>query len=168
MCRWLAYSGPPLRLKSLLFEPKNSLIRQSLAASRSAVPTNGDGFGLGWYGTEDHPGVFRDTLPAWNDANLWSLSEQIRARLFFPHVRASTGTAASRDNCHPFRHGGLLFMHNGMIGGFPVIRREVEQLIPADICHDRTVTTDSEAFFLLACSNGLADDVARALKRTIG
>ena len=162
MCRWLAYSGPPLRLKELLSEPENSLIRQSLAASRSVVPTNGDGFGLGWYGTEDHPGIFRDTLPAWNDANLRSLSEQIRSRLFVAHVRASNGTATSRENCHPFRRGDLLFMHNGMIGGFPAIRREVEQLIPDDIYRDRAGTTDSEAFFLLACGKGLsvADDMS--------
>ena len=49
MCRWLAYMGPPLQLDRLLFEPTNSLIRQSLAAQRSIVPTNGDGFGPGWY-----------------------------------------------------------------------------------------------------------------------
>ena len=48
MCRWLAYAGPPLPLDELLFKPENSLIRQSLAATRGTVPTNGDGFGLGW------------------------------------------------------------------------------------------------------------------------
>jgi predicted glutamine amidotransferase len=36
--------------------------------------------------------LFRDTLPAWSDANLRSISEQIRSQLFFAHVRASTGT----------------------------------------------------------------------------
>ena len=101
MCRWLAYAGPDLLIERLLFAPSNSLIQQSLSAQRSIVPTNGDGFGLGWYGGQTQPGLFRDTLPAWNDANLRSLSEQIRSRLFFAHVRASTGTSTSRDNCHP-------------------------------------------------------------------
>jgi predicted glutamine amidotransferase len=167
VCRWLAYSGPPMVIEDLLFKPQNSLIRQSLAASRSIVPTNGDGFGLGWYGSGPRPGLFRDTLPAWNDSNLRSLSEQIASDMFFAHVRASTGTSTSRENCHPFRHGSLLFMHNGAIGGFRQIRRAIEQLIPAALYGDRLGTTDSEAFFLLALGNGLADDIAGALQRTV-
>lgn len=168
MCRWLAYSGPSLALDTLLFKPTNSLIRQSLSASRGAVPTNGDGFGVGWYGELPHPGVFRDTLPAWNDANLRSLTEQIRSSLFFAHVRASTGTSTSRENCHPFRCKGFLFMHNGGIGGFARVRRDVEQLIAAEWYAHRLGTTDSEAFFLLALTNGLERDPAGALAKTVG
>ncbi len=167
MCRWLAYGGPLLPLQELLFKPKNSLIRQSLSATRGMVPTNGDGFGVGWYGEHASPGIFRDTLPAWNDANLRSLAEQISARLFFAHVRASTGSSTSRENCHPFRRGKFLFMHNGAIGGFVRIRRAIERLIPDDIYRDRIGTTDSEAFFLLACGNGLEDDVPGAMQRTV-
>jgi glutamine amidotransferase len=152
----------------LLFGPTNSLIRQSLSARRSIVPTNGDGFGLGWYGDVDEPGLFRDTLPAWNDQNLHSLSRQIRSRLFFAHVRASTGTATSRDNCHPFRYRDRLFMHNGRIGGYAQVRRELEHLIPAEFYGHRHGTTDSEAFFLLALGFGLAEDSASALARAVG
>jgi glutamine amidotransferase len=167
VCRWLAYSGPPLIIEDLLFKPQNSLIRQSRAASRSIVPTNGDGFGLGWYGTSRRPGLFRDTLPAWNDSNLRSLSEQIASDLFFAHVRASTGSSTSRENCHPFRHGNLMFMHNGAIGGFHQVRRAIEQLIPAPLYGERLGTTDSEAFFLLALGNGLVEDIEGALRRTV-
>ncbi|MSO64605.1 MAG: class II glutamine amidotransferase [Alphaproteobacteria bacterium] len=167
MCRWIAYAGPRLSLAMLLFGPTNSLIRQSLSARRSIVPTNGDGFGLGWYGDLSEPGVYRDTMPAWNDQNLHSLSRQIRSRLFFAHVRASTGTATSRDNCHPFRHENQLFMHNGRIGGYAKIRRELEQHIPSALFTNRSGTTDSEAFFLLALGHGLADDPAGALGRTV-
>ena len=71
MCRWLAYSGPPLLLNELLFKPENSLIRQSMAATQSIVPTNGDGFGLGWYGKKEYPGIFHDTLPAVRRQRLW-------------------------------------------------------------------------------------------------
>ena len=82
MCRWLAYNGPPIYLDAILFKPENSLIRQSLRALRSKSVTNGDGFGIGWYGTRREPGLFRDTLPAWNDENLRSLSEQdLQARI---------------------------------------------------------------------------------------
>lgn len=167
MCRWLAYSGPSMAMEDLLFKPENSLIRQSLAATKSIVPTNGDGFGLGWYGARAHPGIFRDTLPAWNDANLRSLSEQIESKLFFAHVRASTGTSTSRENCHPFRWRQHMFMHNGRIGGYDRIRRALEQDISSELFGQRYGTTDSEAFFLLACGNGLDSDVEYALKQTV-
>jgi predicted glutamine amidotransferase len=167
MCRWLAYSGPPILMSELLFKPCNSLIRQSLSAQRARVPTNGDGFGLGWYGAEPRPGLFRDTLPAWNDCNLRDLSAQIRSGLFFAHVRASTDTATSRENCHPFRHAGTLFMHNGQIGNYPKLRRRLDQLIPDALYDQRLGTTDSEAMFLLALANGLLTDPADALARTI-
>lgn len=167
MCRWLAYAGSPIPMATLLFQPSNSLIRQSLSAQRSVVPTNGDGFGLGWYGDLPVPGLFRDTMPAWNDANLRSLSEQIRSRLFFAHVRASTGTATTRLNCHPFRHEGWLFMHNGKIGGYHAIRRELEQLIPSSYYSHREGSTDTEVFFLLALANDLNKDPIGALGRTV-
>jgi glutamine amidotransferase len=154
-------------MATLLFQPSNSLIRQSLSAQRSVVPTNGDGFGLGWYGELPSPGLFRDTMPAWNDANLRSLAEQIRSRMFFAHVRASTGTATTRLNCHPFRHEGWLFMHNGKIGGYHAIRRELEQLIPSSYYNYREGSTDSEVFFYLALAHDLNADPLRALGRTV-
>ena len=167
MCRWLAYAGPPLRVDQLLFQPQNSLIRQSLHATHGATTTNGDGFGLGWYGERGFPGLYRDTLPAWHDANLRGLAEQIRSRLFFAHVRASSGTSTSRENCHPFRYGNAMFMHNGQIGGYGLIRRDIENLIPDDIYLHRSGTTDTEAFFLLAVSFGLLEDPPAALSRAI-
>ena len=154
-------------MSELLFDPVNSLIRQSLSAQRGTVPTNGDGFGLGWYGERKRPGLFRDTLPAWNDANLHDLAQQIAAPLFFAHVRASTGTATSRDNCHPFRLRNLLFMHNGEIGEFVRIRRDIAYLIKPEHYTQRHGTTDSEAFFLLALGNGLAESPLDALATTI-
>ncbi len=154
-------------MDTLLFRPGNSLIRQSLSAQRSVVPTNGDGFGLGWYGDLPHPGLFRDTMPAWNDANLRSLAEQIRATLFFAHVRASTGTATTRLNCHPFRFGRWLFMHNGKIGGYAKVRRDLELAISPDYYAHREGSTDSEVFFYLLLGNGLAANPPGAFARTV-
>ena len=167
MCRWLAYYGPPVPVDTLLFQPHNSLIRQSLSAQRSIVPTNGDGFGLGWYADLPQPGLFRDTMPAWNDANLRSLSEQIRSALFFAHVRASTGTATTRLNCHPFRYGRLLFMHNGKIGGYALVRRELEHRVRPEYYLHREGSTDSELFFYLLLGHGLARDPRGAFQRTV-
>jgi glutamine amidotransferase len=167
MCRWLAYSGTAVSMDTLLFQPHNSLIRQSLSAQRSVVPTNGDGFGLGWYADLPQPGLFRDTMPAWNDGNLHSLAEQIRSPLFFAHVRASTGTATTRLNCHPFRYGRLMFMHNGKIGGYAQLRRELEQMIRPEYYNSREGSTDSELFFYLLLGNGLVRDAKLAFRQTV-
>ncbi len=167
MCRWLAYSGRPRYLESLLFEPENSLIHQSLHAQRAVVTTNGDGFGVGWYGDRDLPGVYHEVLPAWNDSNLKSLAHQIRSPLFLAHVRASTGTATSRSNCHPFSHREWLFMHNGQIGGYERVRRRLDNLVPDELYSQRQGTTDSELIFYLLFRYGLEHDPADALRKTI-
>ena len=168
MCRWLPYSGPPIFLDTLIFKPENSLATQSLTAQESVTTTNGDGFGIGWYGEKPEPGQFRDVLPAWNDSNLHAVSEQIASRLFFAHVRASTGTPTSRTNCHPFRHGRHLFMHNGQIGAFERIRRELTLRIRPDLFTSLLGTTDSELFFMLLLGHGLHDDPAAAFARAVG
>ena len=73
MCRWLAYSGSPVLLEELLYKPKHSLIDQSLHSQLGAETTNGDGFGVGWYGAGETPAVFHSVEPAWNDRNLREL-----------------------------------------------------------------------------------------------
>ena len=115
MCRWLAYSGSPVLLEELLLKPKHSLIDQSLHSTLGAETTNGDGFGLGWYGVGETPGVFHSIEPAWNDRNLKDLARHLVSPLVFAHIRASTGGAIQQTNCHPFRHGRWLWMHNGFI-----------------------------------------------------
>jgi len=167
MCRWLSYFGAETYLEKLLFEPKYSLVQQSLAARKSVCTTQGDGFGLGWYGDHVDPGLYRETLPAWNDRNLRSLARQIRARLFFAHVRASTGTDTARANCHPFAHGKWLFMHNGQIGGYDRLRRRLDSKIPDDLYPCRVGTTDSESAFYLLFRHGVETDPLGALRRTL-
>lgn len=168
MCRWITYLGPPIFLETLIYEPENSLVRQSLAARRGATTTNGDGSGVGWYGGRNVPGLYRETQPAWSDPNLRSLAHQIESRLFFAHVRASTGTSTSIANCHPFAHRSWMFMHNGQIGGYEKVRRKIDALIDDDVYNARVGTTDSEAFFYLLFSNGLEHDPVAALSKTVG
>ena len=164
MCRWLSYLGPETYLDRLLFEPKYSLVQQSLAARKSVCATQGDGFGLGWYGDHPDPGLYRESLPAWNDRNLRSLARQLRARLFFAHVRASTGTDTARSNCHPFAYDKYLFMHNGQIGGFDKLRRRLEAKIPDELYPFRAGTTDSETAFYLLFRHGLEQDPIAAFR----
>jgi glutamine amidotransferase len=167
MCRWVAYSGPEIYLEDLLFHQSNSIISQSLSAKESAFVTNGDGFGVAWYNERTKAGVFKDVLPAWNDSNLKSLAAHIKTRLFFAHVRATTGTQVSRANCHPFIWNNWTFMHNGQIGNWPRCRKTFEQQISGDFFSAREGTTDSEAMFLLALSLGLQQDPIQAVGHMI-
>ena len=163
----MAYSGPPIFLDTVLFEAENSLVDQSLNARWSQVVTNGDGVGIGWYGERDKPGLYRDVLPAWNDDNLREVAEQVQSGLFFAHVRAATGESpTARQNCHPFRHGEWLFMHNGAIADFPLLRRELDLAIPEGLYRHKKGTTDSETIFYLLLANGLADDPSAAYAAT--
>ena len=104
-------------LESLLYKPKHSLIDQSLHAELGPHTTNGDGFGIGWYGDDGDPALYKVVDPMWNDQNLREISRQIRSSLIFAHIRAATGTPVQHTNCHPFRHGKWLWMHNGQIAG---------------------------------------------------
>lgn len=155
MCRWIAYKGRPVFLEEVVSKPEHSLVHQSLHAREAKTETNGDGFGLGWYGERSEPGLYREILPAWSDENLRNISRHVRSRTFFAHVRASTGTATSRPNCHPFAYGSWMFMHNGQVGGYANLRRRIENLIPDPYYTHRFGTTDSEALFLIALARGV-------------
>jgi predicted glutamine amidotransferase len=168
MCRWLAYSGSPVLLEELLYGRQNSLIVQSLHSRLGAEETNGDGFGLGWYGKQESPAVFRSIEPAWNDRNLRELAGHIRSPLVFAHIRASTGSPVQQTNCHPFRHGRWLWMHNGFVEGFHSVKRDLAVAIDPELYPEIEGTTDSELLFHLALTFGLEDDPPRAVERTIG
>jgi len=168
MCRWLAYSGDPILAEDLLFRPVHSLIDQSLHSRMGATTTNGDGFGIGWYGDDPAPAVFKATEPAWNDRNLHEIASHIRTRLLFAHIRASTGTPVQRSNCHPFRFDQWLFMHNGAITGFHEIKRDLMLAIDPSLFPDVEGSTDSETLFFLALTFGLMDDPPGAVERAVG
>jgi predicted glutamine amidotransferase len=168
MCRWMAYSGDPILVEDLLFRPKHSLIDQSLHSRLGATTTNGDGFGIGWYGEGPVPALFKSVDPAWNDQNLREIASQVRTPLFLAHVRASTGTPVQRTNCHPFRHGRWLWMHNGALRGFHEIKRELLGAVDSSLYADIEGSTDSEALFFLALTFGLVDDPFTAVSRAVG
>jgi len=168
MCRWLAYSGSPILLAEALDRPSNSLVAQSLHSRLGAEATNGDGFGMGWYDDTEAPGVFRSTEPAWNDYNLHELCDHLRSGHFFAHVRAATGSAVQQTNCHPFRYGTWLFMHNGFINGYAKVRRDMAFAVDPSLFPEIRGTTDSELLFYLALTFGLQDDPPSAIERAIG
>jgi len=167
MCRWLAYVGTPVVLEDLLYRPKHSLIDQSLHSQLGAQTTNGDGFGVGWYAEGKRPALYRSIETAWSDQNFRDLAGHIRAGLVFAHVRASTGTPVQRSNCHPFRHGKWLWMHNGAIAKFQDVKRELILTVAPSLYANIEGSTDSEVLFFLALTFGLDNDPPGAVQRTV-
>jgi predicted glutamine amidotransferase len=168
MCRWMAWSGQPLIIEELLFKPTHGLVEQSLRSRMGVETTNGDGFGLGWYGGGDGPALYRSIAPAWGDANLRELAAHVESPLFLAHVRATTGTAIQQTNCHPFRHGRWLFVHNGVINGFHAMRRDLMLAVDPALFPSIEGSTDSEVLFHLALTFGLEGDPVGALERAVG
>ena len=167
MCRWAGYIGSPIHLSDILSAPEHSLIEQSRAPDEGKARLNGDGFVIAWYDKRAEPGLYKDVHPAWSDVNLRSLANQVQSHLFLAHVRASTGTAISRNNSHPFVVDNWSFMHNGLVGGFEKVRKKADMLIPDALYKHHKGATDSEAFFLNALGQGLEYDPKRAIAETV-
>jgi glutamine amidotransferase len=169
MCRWLAYSGSPILLEELLYKPEHSLIDQSLHARLGVDTTNGDGFGVGWYGPDtETPAVFHSIEPAWNDRNLREVAGHVQSPLFLAHIRASTGTAVQQTNCHPFRHGRWLWVHNGLVRDFHRVKRELALAVDESLFPQMEGSTDSEMLFYLALTFGLEENPPAAVERMVG
>lgn len=168
MCRWVGYFGGPIRPEELLYEPEHSLITQSQASKFYENGINGDGLGLGWYGDREMPGVYRNAAPAWGDRNLREISAQVHSHLFLAHIRAGTGTAVQETNCHPFRHGRWIFVHNGFLAEYERVRRELALAVAPELFTCIEGTTDSELLFYLALTFGLTTEPITALERMAG
>ncbi len=168
MCRWVAYSGNPIRPEALLYDTKFSLVEQSRRDRLAGGYPNADGFGLGWYGERDVPGLYRSVVPAWADRNLRELAGQLESPLFLAHIRAATGTPVEQTNCHPFRLGRWLFMHNGFIDGYFGLRRDLLLAVDPGVFGSIEGTTDSELMFHLALTFGLELEPLTALERMAG
>ena len=169
MCRWLAYSGSPILLEELLYKPEHSLIDQSRHARMGVETTNGDGFGVGWYDADiEAPAVYHSIEPAWNDRNLREVASHVESPLFLSHIRASTGTAVQQTNCHPFRHENWLWVHNGLVRDFHLIKRNLALAVDESLYADMEGSTDSEMLFYLALTFGLEEDPPTAVERMVG
>lgn len=170
MCRWVGYVGGAIRPEELLYEPEHSLIHQSRGAglSEEEKGINGDGLGLGWYGSRETPGIYRSVMPAWGDRNLREICAQVESKLFLAHIRATTGTPVQETNCHPFRHGRWMLVHNGEIVNYERVRRELLQALTTELFDAIDGSTDSELLFHLALTFGLEQEPIPALERAAG
>jgi predicted glutamine amidotransferase len=167
MCRFLAWVGQPRFLNELVLDQRQSLVEQSRNALVGKTHVNADGFGLAWYAGRKTPCLYKDTHPAWSDPNLKQLAHHTKSGLFLAHVRASTGMATSRNNCHPFAVDNWCFMHNGQAGGHERFRQALDAMIPLHLYGSRFGATESEAIFLIAVGHGLKDNPVRAMARAV-
>ena len=166
MCRWLAYSGSPVLLEELLYKPAHSLIDQSLHSRLGATTTNGDGFGIGWYGgsrytrrvPRDRAGVERPQPSRHRGSHLVPARLRAHPRLDrdrdpgdeLPSVpaRPLAVDAQRADPRVPARQAGT-----GASRSTRPSTPEIEG------------STDSELFFFLALTFGLEDDPPLAVER---
>lgn len=171
MCRWLAYSGEPLQPSTVILDAQHSLVKQSLNSPLGAETVNGDGFGFGWYPSDASaggiPALFHSTEPAWNDENLRELTQAIESPLFFSHVRAAGGPPIQQTNCHPFRYENWMFMHNGFLGEFSKMKRDLVFAVDPSLYTNIMGTTDSEVVFHLALTFGLMDDPIEGMRKAV-
>ena len=167
MCPWAGYIGAPIYLFDIISAPEHSLVEQSKAADEGKARLNGNGFGIAWYGKHTEPGLYKDVHPAWSDVNLRSVANQVQSHLFLAHLRASIGTAISRNNSHLFVVDHWSFMHNGLICGFEKVRKKTDMVILETMYKYRKGATDSEAFFLNALEQGLDKNPKGAIAKTV-
>ncbi|MFZ6010164.1 MAG: class II glutamine amidotransferase [Bacteroidota bacterium] len=149
MCRLLAYMGSPIVIDKLLYQPKNSLINQSISAKELEEPLNGDGFGIGWYVPEVNfePVTFVSVNPAWSNRNLRNLAPKIKTECMIAHVRAASVGDVSESNCHPFQYKNILMAHNGGVENFGRIKRQLRAPLNDELYNWIKGQTDSEHLF---------------------
>ena len=145
----MAYLGSPIIIDKLLYQPKNSLVNQSINAKELEEPLNGDGFGIGWYAREVNfePVTFVSVHPAWSNRNLRNLAPKIRTDCLIAHVRAASVGEVSESNCHPFQYKNMLMMHNGGVENFSNIKRKIREPLTDELYNWIKGQTDSEHIF---------------------
>lgn len=145
----MAYKGTPIIADKLLYQPNNSLIRQSVNAREIEEPLNGDGFGIGWYVPEvnNEPVTFVSVHPAWSSRNLRNLAPKIKTNCLIAHVRAASVGEVSESNCHPFQYNSLLMAHNGGVEHFQKLKRKLREPLSDEFYNWIKGQTDSEHIF---------------------
>jgi glutamine amidotransferase len=173
MCRFLIYQGPVIPVAHLLISATHSLRKQSYACRERRTADNEDGYGIGWYQHGPLPNLMHGELPAHKDPIFESAARGILSPCFFGHVRAaSKGMHISVNNCHPFAHGKLLWMHNGMISGYDHLEPRLREFISGN-GYTLRGNTDSEGSFALflkllkESGDGPLEDLKQAMAGTV-
>ena len=168
MCRWMAWLGQPVLIEELLFKSPHGIVDQSLHARMGAEPTNGDGFGLGWYGTGEGPGVYRSVSPAWGDPNLRELAAHVESPLFMTTYGPRSARPSRRPTATRSATATGCSCTTASSPTFTLLRRDLMLAIDPELFADVQGSTDTEVVFHLALTFGLEEDPIGALERTVG
>src|SRR5262249_26935867 len=133
MCRLFGMSGGTREVQATfwLLDAPASLLLQS--------ESQPDGVGLGTFGEDGAPSVYRKPLAARGSEPFIAGPHEARSRPSLAHTRHATAGEPSAENTHPFEQHGRLFAHNGVLGDLPGLRRRLGR--HAELVHG---TTDSE------------------------
>jgi len=138
MCRLFGLTGGTRDVQATfwLLDAPASLLLQS-----EAQP---DGVGLGTFGEDGAPSVYRKPVAANRSDTFIAGAYEARSRTFLAHIRHATSGEPRVENTHPFEQHGRLFAHNGVLGDLPGLRHRLGR-------HVELVqgTTDSELYFAL-------------------
>lgn len=160
MCRVLAYIGPEIPIESLLLEPENSLINQSLDPElHPLLQLAGWGFGI-WSQhllKPQEPLLYHRPMGAFYDDNAERIIPSLQGNTLLAHVRAAaynSRTVLADENCHPFSFDETpwIIAQNGGLPNWRILQREL--LVH---CEDRYLkqmrgTTDTEFLYALLLS----------------
>lgn len=182
MCRVLMYAGKPVLLDDLLYQPDNSLIRQTTDAQMLDM-LNIAGFGVAAWDARSHeprtPYLYRSGHVSVFDRNMRSLARKLRVTGLVAHVRGvpyHERTTVGEQNAHPFMFDGCPFVlaHNGDLAEFGRMRFLLVPHIAGRVAQQIRGNTDSEWIYALLASQihdwtrppGVAE-LSTALERTL-
>ena len=168
MCRWMAWLGQPVLIEELLFKTPHGIVDQSLHPRMGAEPTNGDGFGLGWYGTGRGPASTAASRPPGRTPTCASSPRTSSRRCSSRTCAPRSARRCRRPTAIRSADGGWLFVHNGFVADFHVLRRDLMLAVDPALFADVQGSTDTEVVFHLALTLGLEEDPIGALERTVG
>ena len=170
MCRWLAYSGSPVLL-SRSFSSSRSTRSSTRASTRrmGAETTNGDGFGIGWYGDGRHAGNVPQRSSRRGTTGTCATSRRTSSR------SSSSRTSARRRDRPCSRRTATRSATDagcgcttGSSATSTEVKRELVLAVDPALYPSIEGSTDSEVFFYLALTLGLEDDPPGAVERAVG
>lgn len=172
MCRVLAYIGPEIPVSSLLLEPENSLINQTLDPElHPLLQLAGWGFGV-WSEhlvKPDEPLIYRRPMAAFYDDNAEGVIPSLQASTMLAHVRAAgydAGCVLADENCHPFSFDGTpwIMAQNGALPNWRVMQRELLPHCKDVFVQQMSGSTDTEFLYVLLLSllDGDSDEDVQA------
>lgn len=180
MARAIAYTGAPVLLQDLLFEPPSPF----RSASGDGTAAQYAGFGIAaWtpsWRRPELPLIYRSMDLPLLDANLRGLGSKLSVTAAIAHVRevpAGRGQVTTgSQNLHPFHYPGyrLALAHLGELAGFREMRFALLDYVRPEIAAHITGDSDSEWIYALLLSQLVepreeheCEEIVSAVKETL-